>query len=613
MTYENGKATSEGYELEITPSGAIISGTGARGMWWGTRTLLQQILSTNGSVPTAAAIVDAPAYATRGLMLDAGRKWYSPAFLKELCSFASFFKLSEFHYHLSDNYPLNRGRNDTWQDVYSHFSLLPEDESLLGILHGRENETLSRDEFADFQQHCASRGVTVVPEIEAPGHCLYLTKWKPELALEKKDLLNVTHPDTIPLVKRIWDEFLPWFETKEVHIGADEYDMDLEEDYKMFVEELASHVRDSAGKRVRIWGTYVGLELDEALDIVVQHWQYGQSDPRELVAFGHDVINSEDWWAYMSIKNDHDPILPARYPQFFNESRLLNFAGEEGWQWTPADFNPFNKSMQLDDDEALNKGAVLAAWNDNGPDASTQLEAYYAMRRGIALTGARAWSGRRGPELDEGAVAPSIDFFSPLAPGQNLDRVIPEGSIEWTRERDDGEVRLGYGSKGMNYTLTLCADGPFNLSGPDNTLSLDISGSLFYDADGWIYPLREVTEEDALELDPGHPGRIWANKTSSSHEEVSVPVDRPVEILLVTDVERGTVVWIDGQLRGRFEVFVYGGRNTQFSWSQMAFVAPLESASGGLTGLRLESEAKVPPGQGGGASHLGETPTLEGS
>lgn len=596
VTYENGKPTSEGYELEITTSGAVISGTGARGMWWGTRSLLQQILVSNGSVPISEALVDAPAYETRGLMLDAGRKWYSAEFLKEMCSFMSFFKMNEFHYHLSDNYPLNRGKNDTWQDVYSHFSLLPEDESLLGILHGRENETLSRDEFADFQQHCASRGVTVIPEIEAPGHCLYLTKWKPELALEKKDLLNVTHPETMPIVKRIWDEFLPWFETKEVHIGADEYDMDLAEDYKMFVETMATHIADTAEKRVRIWGTYLGLELDKSLDIIVQHWQYGQSDPEELVGFGHDVINSQDWWAYMSIKNDHDPILPARYPQFFNETRVLNFADKDGWQWTPADFNPFNRSMQLDDDEMLNRGAILAAWNDNGPDASTQLEAYYAMRRGIALTGARAWSGRRGPEVNENAAASTIDFYSPLAPGQNLDRILSKKSISWARSENDGEeVHLGYGSKGMNYTLTLSVDGPFKLSGPDITLSLDPSGSLFFDADGWIYPLREVSEEDALKLDPGHPGRIWANATDSTHEEVRVPTDSPVDITLATDVVHGTVVWIDGKLAGRFEVFVYGGRNTQFSWSQMAFVAPLETVTGaGLQGLRLESDVKGP-------------------
>jgi hexosaminidase len=602
MTYENGEATSEGYELEISPSAVFIGGSGSRGMWWGTRTVLQLLLVGNNTL-SAGRATDAPAYATRGYMFDAGRKWYTKDFLKEMCSFASFFKMSEFHYHLSDNYPLNRGKNDTWEDVYSHFSLLPEDESLLGIIHGRENETLSREDYADMERHCARRGVAVIPEIEAPGHCLYVTKWKPELSLEKRDLLNLTHPDTIPTIKRIWKEFLPWFNVKEVHVGADEYDATLADDYIGFVNEMADFVNSTSGKSIRIWGTPMEEpkeDIEISSDIAIQHWQYGQSDPLELIKKGHQIINSQDWWAYMGVKNDHSPIFPATYPQFFNDSRVLNFAEEPGWQWTPADYNHVNTTEQPKDDEPLNKGAIIAAWNDNGPDASTKLEMYYTMRTGIALVGARAWSGSRGPELKPEAVAPSIDFFSPLAPAQNLERVVPgpknDGPlVSWTRsDSDDDEVKLGKGSKGMNYTLTLTADGPFKLSSKDNTLSLDSDGNLIFNEDGYIYPLREVTQEDALELDPGHPGRIWVN-TTSTHEPVTVST--PVTITIATDVEHGAVVWLDGELAGRFEVFVYGGRNTQFSWSQMAFVAPLETIEGsGLRELTIEGEMKIPDG-----------------
>ncbi|KAM0244676.1 hypothetical protein ACHAP5_006019 [Fusarium lateritium] len=597
LTYENGKSTSEGYELQINSRRVFIGGNGARGMWWGTRTLLQLLLAGNGTA-TGTIGRDAPVYATRGYMLDAGRKWYSKDFLKEMCSYASFFKMNEFHYHLSDNYPLNRGKNETWQDVYSHFSLLPEDKDLRGILHGRENETLSKDDFSDLQKHCASRGVTVIPEIEAPGHSLYLTKWKPELALAKKDLLNLTHPDTLPTVKSIWSEFLPWFETKEVHIGADEYDAELADDYITFVNKMSRFINSTSDKRSRIWGTHEPSKKNQTIDkdVVIQHWQYGQSDPVQLVKDGYDVINSEDWWAYTSLKNDHMPILPARYPQFFNESRVFNFANKDEWQWTPADFNPVNTSLQLKDDEPRLRGATLAAWNDNGPDASTQLEAYYSMRRGIALVGARAWSGSRGPQLLEETTDTSIDFYSPRAPDQNLDRVLPlaKGNgilLSWSSSSSDGkQVHLGHGSKGMNYTLTLSVNGPFTLSGPDNSLALDKDGNLVFTADGWEYPLRQVSSEDALELDPGHPGRIWANASSSTHEPVKIST--PSNITLVTDVLHGTVVFIDGDVVGRFEVFVYGGRNTLFSWSQMAFVAPLEKLEGGVDHISLQGSTR---------------------
>ena len=341
-----------------------------------------------------------------------GRKWYNAAFLKELCTYASFFKISEFQYHSSDNYPLNRGNNKTWSEVFSHFSLYPEENTQLRGIIQRPNETLSRAEFEDFQRHCAQRGVTVIPEIEAPGHALAITKWKPELALAKKDLLNLSHPDAIPTVKAIWTEFLPWFQTKEVHIGADEYDATLADDYINFVNKMSDFIGSKSGKRVRIWGTNEpSKSLNISKDIVVQHWQYGESDPVELQNSGYDLINSEDWWGYMSLKNDHTPILPAPYPQFYNVTRTLNFANTPGWQWDPSMFNPVNKTLQLEPGASKNRGAILAAWNDNGPDATTQLEAYYAMREGIPAMGARAWSGARGVKIIAGELPDSIAFL----------------------------------------------------------------------------------------------------------------------------------------------------------------------------------------------------------
>lgn len=596
LAYENGVATSEAYELDISSNGVSINGVGARGMFWGTRTLIQ-LLMLNGTSLTPGRLVDAPAYATRGFMLDAGRKWYSPSFLKELCTYASFFKMSEFHYHTSDNYPLNRGHNETWNKVYSHFSLMPENDELKPLVN-RPNETLSRADFEDLQSHCAQRGVTIIPEIEAPGHCLSITKWKPELALSKKDLLNLTHPDSIPTVKSIWDEFLPWFQTKQVHIGADEYDSDLADDYIRFVNEMAEHINATAQKRIRIWGTYEPSEnLTISKDVIIQHWQYGQSDPVQLDEEGYNLINSQDWWAYMSLKNDHMPISPAPYPQFFNESRVLNFANQPSWQWNPALFNPVNKTEQLESSSQKNMGAILAAWNDNGPDATTQLEAYYAIRRGIPLVAARAWAGSRGPTLDPQLLDPTIDFLSPRIPGQNLDRTIaPESTntstslLSWTRPATANEtITLGHGSRGMNYSLSISATAPFQLSSNDTTLSLDASGSLIFTADGWPYPLRSVGESDGF--DPGQPGRIWVNVTSSSHTPINVSL--PAEITIKTDVLGGSRVWLNGTFAGRFEVFVFGGRNTQFSWSQMAFVAPLEtlSGAGGVSKLSLSADA----------------------
>ncbi|KAJ5229005.1 hypothetical protein N7489_009713 [Penicillium chrysogenum] len=582
FTYENGRETEEGYELEIQDGSVLIRGSGARGMWWGTRTLLQQLLLTHSYLQTGR-VKDAPAYATRGFLLDAGRKWYSLEFLKDLCTYASFFKMSEFQYHATDNYPLSRGQNETWNEVYSQFSLHPESEALHPLVQ-RPNETLSRADFDDFQHHCAQRGVTVMPEIESPGHSLTITKWKPELALDSKDLLNLSHPDTVPLMKSIWSEFLPWFHTKEVHIGADEYDPDFADDYVEFVNEMSRFVQETSGKSVRIWGTYEPSNITIDKNVAIQHWQYGQSDPVELARNGYKVINSEDWWAYMSLKSNHVPITPAPYPQFFNNARVLNFADRDGWQWTPELFNPVNTTEQPDA-EAV-PGALLAAWNDSGPDATTQLEAYYAIRDGIPVVASQAWCGERGPRLHEQTLAKSIAQLSSQAVGQNLDRRLPgEGSNEsglllsWTRptpESTQDEYNLGYGSKGMDYTLQLDITGPFSLQSSDATLTLSSDGELTFVSDGWQYPLRSVAQADGFDQD--QPGRIWTNKTTSSHDVVAIP--RQSQIIISTDEIYGSRVWVDGSFAGRFEVFIYGGKNQVFSWGQMAFVAPLDVLKG---------------------------------
>jgi hexosaminidase len=512
--------------------------------------------------------------------------------------------------------------------VYAQFSLHPESEELAGLVQ-RSNETLSRADFEDLQQHCAQRGITVIPEIEAPGHCLAITKWKPELALATKDLLNLTHPDSIPTVKQIWAEFLPWFQTKEVHIGADEYDASLADDYIRFVNEMSTFVNNTSGgaKKIRIWGTDEPspTNLTISLDVVVQHWQFGQSDPLQLQETGYQLVNSQDYWAYMSLKNDHTPINPAPYPQFFNVSRVVP-PQSPSWQWQPNFFNASaaNVTEVLPADASGNKGAILAAWNDNGPDATTQLEAYYAMRRGIPLVAAKAWNGVPLTSTED-----TLGYWADHAPGQNLDRRTPFTS--WSKGNTStvagngtaaAAVALGGGSKGMNYTLTLSVTGPFVLSSADTRLSLIPSSSsssasataaayqLVFAADGWPYPLRSVAETEGF--DAGLPGRIWANTTTSTHAPVHVTA-LPVEVTVTGDSIGGARVWLDGVFAGRFEVFVFGGRNTLFSWSQMAFVAPLQTLEGGgVQSIQLRDGVWPPDGSsggGGGSANATATPT----
>lgn len=114
----------------------------------------------------------------------------------------------------------------------------------------------------------------------------------------------------------------------------------------------------------------------------------------------------------------------------------------------------------------------------------------------------------------------------------------------------------------MSYTLQLKVTGPFSLSPDDATLELLEHGQ--------SYPLRSITENDGF--DPDETGQIWTNATSSTHEVVSVP--QKAHIIITGDVIGGSQVWVNDHFAGRFETF---------SWSQMAFVVPLDVFPGGLS------------------------------
>jgi hexosaminidase len=168
--------------------------------------------------------------------LDIARHYYPPSFLTEVCAYISFWKQNTFHVHLSDNLFNNPSYTSAQRaSLYSAFRINSPSPSLSG-LDKRKNESYTPEVFEDVQTQCAKRGVTIIPEIEAPGHALVISQWKPELALaEDESLLNISHPETIPTMQTIWKEILPLFKSKSVHIGADEYVPSLSSLFRLFL------------------------------------------------------------------------------------------------------------------------------------------------------------------------------------------------------------------------------------------------------------------------------------------------------------------------------------------------------------------------------------------
>ncbi|GJD03562.1 glycosyl hydrolase family 20 [Colletotrichum higginsianum] len=592
-----GRETSEGYSLNVTVDGVLISGASPLGVWWGTRTLLQQLVLDGGEVKLGYG-VDSPGWGIRGMMppkLDIARHYYPPDFLVEMCAYMSFFKQNTFQLHLSDNLYNNVAiySRERSLSLYAAFRLLSDDPALEG-LNRRANESYTRDVFDDIQARCAARGVTVLPEIEAPGHALVITQWKPELGLQSDlSLLNISNPETIPVVKKIWDTFLPWFHTKTVSIGADEYvDPTLSEEalvgeYTRFVDEMNEHITSTSGKHVRIWGTFapsVGGSVNKSISI--QHWANFEANPLyDFVNNGYDVLNSGEYIYTV-----------GKWSQWYGSTLSLDFifhGSPDGSAFAPNIFDRENATNNAARDSPSLLGHIAPQWNDYGPNATTVTEGYYQWRDGLPALADKQWGGDVAEADYQGLFA----ALQPLAPGQNLDRrVASKGStiLEYDFKQGRGSNGTVEDLSGNQYHATsTCAAGdegailtpscrittPLNQKGRNYTLSFSIKPTS--DAKGAIFS-------------GGDSGLWFGNGTSTYALNYTFPVGSWTNVSLIG---RGRQTFLDVGAGEPMEFLtVMGWNGDRFVWAPIAVEAPLATVGGSgfegvIGGMKLVDDA----------------------
>jgi hexosaminidase len=315
---------------------------------------------------------------------------------------------------------------------------------------------------------------------------------------EDAHLLNQTHPDTIPTIKALWDEFLPWIASSEVSIGADEYEPSLADAYIDFVNELASYIHAKSGKTVRVWGTAEpSLTKKISRNVTIQHWDFPDASiPVRLMAQGYDVINSEQAFLYLDGKTSDD----GQFPQSIDES--LIWAGAPGRRgWAPNVFSATDASNNTEHTNPRLRGALFALWNDWGNNATTPLEVYYQLARSVPLVAERAWAGAgvRASELARAQFDAAYPALNSAAPGQNLNRVVKpaHGGVvfeyDLTHRAPGAVVQTGFPSVGPPYTLSFeVMDDPAHpgsavlFSGSDTSL---LAGNLTFVSYGQQYSL----------------------------------------------------------------------------------------------------------------------------
>ena len=596
-----GEETSEGYTLSSSQNGIVISGASPLGVWWGTRTVLQQAVLNHGLVPAGSG-VDRPGWKTRGMMLDCGRHFYPKDFLIELCSYMSYFKQNTFHLHLSDNLSINS--DYTYEEImhlYARFRLWSDSPSLAGLAKYK-NESYTREDFDEIQTKCAARGVTILPEIEAPGHALPIVQWRPQIGYSSDlSLLNITHPEAIPTMKEIWSNFLPWFHTKVVSIGADEYTGPAT-DYNHFVNVMDGFIGES-GKNIRIWGTfppvYNSTYVNIYQNVSVQHWEFFDDDPYwQYIKNNYSVVNSNDDFYIVNKWGGDGGYLPD-----INLTKTFH-GSPTGGLWYPNMFSQTNATEDPPKSNPYLLGAIEALWNDYGYNATVFSEAYYAWRSGLPALADKHWGGK----LLSSEFAKVFPALHPYIPAQNLDRAIPsKGDMIFDYKLDrveghgmvkdnskngyDARTNCGHTKSGISVTPHCSLTTPWSSKGRNYTLSMSLKVDKLQD------PTKTTLiagSDSTLMLTPnitlfasGNYYRL--NSTIPMHEWVDLSV-----------MGRGnqtfaTVTSANGKKLSEEQFLTQMGINGDyFHWDVMGIEAPIKEVTGWtgeLSALSLTSTA----------------------
>ena len=228
---------TEGYRLEIAPRGVTITSASEAGRFYALQTLQQLVeASTGGRIP-AVTIADAPRFSWRGLHLDVGRHFQPVAFIKRYLDLMARYKLNVFHWHLTED--------QGWRIEIKKYPRLTEvgscrKETILaknfspyvgdGIPYcGFYTQTEIREVVA----YAAARQITVVPEIEMPGHTVAALAAYPQYACTPgpfevltiwgvSDDIFCPSEETFVFLQDIMTEVLALFPSRFIHIGGDE-------------------------------------------------------------------------------------------------------------------------------------------------------------------------------------------------------------------------------------------------------------------------------------------------------------------------------------------------------------------------------------------------------
>ncbi len=381
----------EGYELEVTSKGAHLRAATTTGLFYAVQTFRQlfpnDIFSSskieNTSWQTGSIrISDAPRFSWRGLHLDTARHFMPVAFIKKLLDVMALHKLNTFHWHLTDD--------QGWRLEIKQYPKLTEvgawrKETLLGhafsdlphIFDGTPHGGFySQEEVRDIVRYASERHITIVPEVEMPGHAQAAIAAYPELGNtgEKLEVAkswgvieHVFNPNeaTITFLQNVLLEVMDLFPGQYIHVGGDECPKDAwrdSSDAQQRIKDLGLKDEDELqsyiisrmdtflhehGRKLIGWDEI--LEGGLAPHATVMSWR-GQEGGITAAKAGHDVVMAPTSHVYLdyyqSEETEHEPLAIGGFtslekvynfepiPSEFSENEVRHVLGAQAQLWT---------------------------------------------------------------------------------------------------------------------------------------------------------------------------------------------------------------------------------------------------------------------------------------
>jgi hexosaminidase len=442
------------YQIKVSSNLISISYTSEASCFCAINSFLQLIYQKDGkNYIKNCEITDSPKFEWRGLHLDVSRHFFTVDEVKRYIDLMAFYKFNTFHWHLTDDqgwrieikkYP-KLTEIGAWRDstVNKHYTTNPRTYTV-----EKYGGFYTQEQIKEVVKYAQDRYVTIVPEIELPGHARAALAAYPEFSCtgEKQsvpglwgvfDDIYCAKQESIDFNKAILDEVLELFPSQYIHIGGDEApkerwkkclncqkiiaDNHLKDEHELqsyFIKQIDAYLT-SKGRKLIGWDEI--LEGGLSPNASVMSWR-GTEGGIEAVKQGHSVVMSPGSHCYFDHYQSRNPNEPIAFGGFTSLEKVYGF-------------NPIPKDLN-EQEAKLILGAQANLWTEYIPDFK-QLE-YMVYPRALALAEV-LWSGENRPKL-EVFEQKLIDCHIPLLQKKNVNFSKAMFYPEITVEQIDGKM-----------------------------------------------------------------------------------------------------------------------------------------------------------------------------